>query len=474
MVRQRTLLGGQLILNVLIFLIMGIGILATAEQYSEYREYAFYNNARMLVADQLHELEGLFGEDGFHDEQIDHEKDTVKLVVADLNGVVLYSEREEYKKGDIVELNEFVQVDQSLFVSSSEMVKMAFVIRSQGKSYGFAAFFMPKEEALGVSSREIAVKIFAPVILAFLLVMVILAWNRHNLRMYVVDPVGEMIVSSRAIIDGNYGIPVVKTKSSKIMNNDIDKLAYQFELMRDELQEKRICEERMRKSQKELISCISHDLKTPITTIRAYGEGIRDGLAREPEKVKSYGETIVNKTEVLTKMITDLIEHSNAELNQLSIVRKEQYIKGFMNQLADELKEVVQHYGMNFYYENHAPDMLLAYDEHRITQVILNLVDNAIKYGKEGGEIKVLAECDDVNKKYRITVSDNGNGIAAADIPYVFNKFYRGEKSRSSSVPGSGLGLAICKYIVESHEGDLICESRAGKGTSFIIILNTN
>jgi len=469
--KRQPLLKNQFVVNLLIFIILSVGMILGIFQYKQYREYAFYNNARMLVADRVQEIEQAFLGTNLT-EKLQKTKDSTEAipkmaVVVDLTGQILYSEKKEYTVGEFVELNEFMQTDLSYYSDNADTIKVAFVITKDKQTLGFAGFFIEKEAIIGISEIQVVINIFLPPVVALLIVMIILFINAAYLKTRVIEPVLEMIDSSRAIIDGNYHVPITSATSNHLMDNDIDVLTYHFELMRDELEEKRAREEKLRTSQKELMSCISHDLKTPITTIKAYGEGLRDGMATDDTKVKEYADVIVSKTEILTKMIGDLIEHSNAELNQLSIIMTEQYIKSFFDNTCKELEGVAQHYKMQYNYENTAPDLLFEFDEQRLTQVLANLVDNAIKYGSQNGHIQIKVSYQAGEKLLKVTVEDDGNGINAADIPYVFDKFYRGEKSRSTSIPGSGLGLAICKYIVEAHGGELTCESKGHKGTRF-------
>jgi signal transduction histidine kinase len=452
---------------------MGIliaGVIGSIKQYNNYKEYAFYNNARMLAADQLNQIKSCFKDDFF---QVSlYKKGNYPVVICDINGVVLYSEKKGYEAEDKVNINEFIQIDHSLFLNDNDFVKTSFAIETSDKTVGFAAFYIPRKLAVGMEEQQVILKIFMPVIIAGFFVVLLIVFNRRYMKYRVIRPVEEMIESSKAIIDGDYNVPVVKAGSSNLMSNDIDRLSYNFELMRDELKEKRRREEELKRSQKELISCISHDLKTPISTIKAYSEGLRDGMAKDSSKVEKYAEIILSKTEVLTKMINDLLEHYNAELNQLSIVKKEQYFNDFIEKLSKELKGVVFYNHMEYFFENTAPNLLVNFDENRITQVIANLIDNSIKYGKrEVGKIGMQVSYVEEKEQIIIKVWDNGPGIGASDIPFVFDKFYRGEKSRNMSIPGSGLGLSICKYIIEAHNGEIQCESRKNQGTNFIISL---
>lgn len=477
----------QLRLACVMALILVLGLIFSIRNYQSQDGYAYYNGARLLVKDQLEFVQqsivdGKFMESIYEETLMDDTITTYPMVIVSSKGFVVYSDKQEYPILSSINLNEFLQIDQSLFLNDRANIKVSFVLLQENHPVGYAGFFVPRAAAVGKEESEVILFLFFPVILASSLVFLLYLLYLIHMKRRIVSPVQEMIASSKAMMEGDYSVSVVKTKSSKLSSNEIDYLAYQFELMRDELKEKRRREEELNKSQKVLISCISHDLKTPISTIKAYSEGLRDGMAKDPDKIKRYSEVIVSKAEILTKMIRDLLEHSNAELHQLSINKKEQYFNNYINHVAKEFEGLVNYHDMKFSYVNSAPNLLVTFDENRITQVIANLIDNSIKYSPTVSDtsgskdvkyssIELLVTYDEAYKQLCITVRDNGNGIGTMDIPFVFDKFYRGEKSRTMSISGSGLGLSICKYIIDEHGGEISCESRQEKGSEFMIRL---
>lgn len=477
----------QLRIGILMAVILAMGIFLSLGNYRSQDGYAHYNRARLLVKDQLEMiqdsiLDGTFIEAVYKEKVVENQLKTYPMVITDSRGSVVYSEKEEYSLQSLINLNDFMQIDQSFYINDRANVKVSFILQEEILSVGYVGFFLPRAAAVGMKEGQLIFSLFFPIILSCFLVFLLYLIYLIHMKRRILLPLQEMIVSSKAMIEGDYSVSVVKTRNSKLSSNEIDLLAYQFELMRDELKEKRRREEELNKSQKELISCISHDLKTPISTIKAYGEGLRDGMAKEADKVKRYSEVIVAKAEVLSKMIHDLIEHSNAELHQLSIMKKEQYFNDYIDAVAKEFEGLVLYHGIEFAYVNTAPNLILTFDENRITQVIANLIDNSIKYSKNiedklsseslaNVKIELVVFYDQEKHQLCILVRDNGRGIGAMDIPFVFEKFYRGEKSRTMSISGSGLGLSICKYIVDEHGGEIQCESRLEKGTQFTIRL---
>lgn len=410
------------------------------------------NTARLLTAEQNGKIE-----------QEIYEAGKYPYLVIDLSGRVLYSdERFQEKSGNLVNVQEMIQTDKSFSEEYPGMSKEVFVMERNGKIFGFIIYLIPEEDTgrTGMHLKMLAVMLpllLASVFAVLLLVMRIIYCNRRILA-----PLREISLSSKQMIAGNYDYEVVRVYETKVADNEMGELIYSFELMRDELKNKQITEENLKRSQQELISCISHDLKTPLATIKAYAEGLRDGIARDAETKKSYTRIIIEKTDLLIGMIGDLLKFSNAQLNQLEINRKEVFFQSYFERVMQELKVFAEQRGMKFFYQTEASDMIVTIDERRITEVLYNLVENSMKYRTEEGELQITAKRRD--HAMWISVADNGIGINADDIPYVFEKFYRAEKSRSSSVPGSGLGLSICKYIVEQHGGEIYCRSRKNEG----------
>jgi signal transduction histidine kinase len=385
-------------------------------------------------------------------------------LVFDLAGKILYSDPEfNLNVGEDVNVQEMLQYDKSFAYLNKNSRKESFILQKDGVTNGFVVFLIPETEVITNANHSKIIPVFFPLALGILLSVILLLVRTVYCNNRVLKPLREISTSAKGIIAGNYNLEVLRTYWKNVNENEVGDLSYAFELMRDELKAKQIREEALKKSQKELISCISHDLKTPISTIKAYSEGLRDNIAKNPKQQDEFIGIIINKTDLLIGMINELLEYSNAQLNQLEIKRVELYFLDFFIPLMSEVKVYVEQNGYEFSYHSSLPNIIATIDPKRITEVIYNLIENSMKYmGYNQGKIEIEAER--VDKFILIKVKDRGPGISADDIPYVFDKFYRAEKSRSSSIPGSGLGLSICKYIVNEHGGDIYCKSTNKNG----------
>ena len=384
-------------------------------------------------------------------------------MVMDLNGNVLYADGMlESEPGEKVNVSEAIQMDQSFAKKYPGYSKEVFVLEQGGVASEFVVYLIPQEDTGEPNMKLSVMKSLLPLAAGIIMGLILLVGRILYLNRVVLKPIGEISVSARKIITGNYDYEVIRVYETKIADNEIGDLIYSFELMRDELKNKQVTEEALKKSQQELISSISHDLKTPLSTIKAYAEGLRDGIAVTREDTVHYANVMIAKTNLLIGMIEDLLKFSNAQLNQLTIEKEELYMKKYFENVMSELELYVRQQNLEFSYQYDMEDMIVTIDAKRITEVLYNLVENSIKYSREHGHIRIRAELD--KNVVLIRVMDDGIGISTDDIPYVFDKFYRAEKSRSSSVPGSGLGLSICKYIVEQHGGEIYCRSRKNEG----------
>ena len=254
-------------------------------------------------------------------------------------------------------------------------------------------------------------------------------------------------------------------------NDEFSQLCQDFEEMRKRLKvstEEKIL---MDKENKELISNISHDLKTPITAVKGYVEGIMDGVADTPEKMDRYVRTIYNKTNEMDHLINELTFYSKIDTNRIPYTFSKLNVEDYFSDCAEELGLEMETRGIELVYANYVEKgVQVIADGEQIRRVIHNIVSNAIKYmEKPRGIIQLRVK--DVGDFIQVEIEDNGKGIAAKDLPYIFDRFYRTDVSRNSSKGGSGIGLSIVKKIMEDHGGKVWATSRLGIGTIMYFVL---
>ena len=253
--------------------------------------------------------------------------------------------------------------------------------------------------------------------------------------------------------------------------DEFSQLCQDFEEMRKRLKESTEEKILMDKENKELISNISHDLQTPITAVKGYVEGIMDGVADTPEKMNRYVRTIYNKTNEMDHLINELTFYSKIDTNRIPYTFSKLNVEDYFSDCAEELGLEMETKGIELVYANYVEkDVQVIADGEQIRRVIHNIVSNAIKYmEKPKGIIQLRVK--DVGDFIQVEIEDNGKGIAAKDLPYIFDRFYRTDVSRNSSKGGSGIGLSIVKKIMEDHGGKVWATSRLGIGTIMYFVL---
>ncbi|MFO1446231.1 HAMP domain-containing histidine kinase [Bacillus sp. Bva_UNVM-123] len=280
-------------------------------------------------------------------------------------------------------------------------------------------------------------------------------------------PISKLKDHSEAILKGDFEQKLEYTELDEI--GEVYSMFDQMRIEMKHLNEKRDEQER---AQKELISSISHDLKTPLTTVKAYIEAILDGVCPNQEAMQAYIEVMSVNTDKMTRLIDDLLLHSLRELGQVSVRPTEQYSKKVFSQILKPLSHVVQTMGITFMGPKEIPNVLVNIDVNRLEQVIANLVANALKHTSSGDSISIQIKQEE--KVLRVTIADTGEGILQEDMPFIFERYYKGQTSfiqAKQKNEGNGLGLSICKYIIEAHHGTISFSSKKGQGTTFYFTL---
>jgi signal transduction histidine kinase len=302
-----------------------------------------------------------------------------------------------------------------------------------------------------------------------LLILVILSVTSMCMGLWiyrgVMRPIRDLQTAAKNIRDGNLNFNVSGTGVREI--ND---LCDDFEEMRVRLKES--AEEKINNDSKskELISNISHDLKTPVTAIKGYAEGIIDGVAATPEKQKKYIRTIYNKAVEIERLIDELTTYSKIEANRVPYNFQKIHVREYFTDCIDELSLELDSRSIQLHYFNYLTgEPLVIADPEQMRRVINNIVGNSVKYmDKPNGVVNIRLR--DVGEFIQIEIEDNGKGIAQKDISRIFDRFYRSDTARRSR-GGSGIGLSIVKKIIEDHEGKVWATSREGVGTVVYFVL---
>ena len=312
--------------------------------------------------------------------------------------------------------------------------------------------------------RPLFMEVFIALIAALLIMALVLTtWTNRGVFAHI----RKLNEAMDCITKGNFDYVL----PTDVCSGEIGELYKSYEDMRLRLKESSEDTIHNEQQNRELISNITHDLKTPITAIKGYVEGIMDGVADTDEKKEKYVKTIYNKAIEMDRLINELTYYSGIDSNRIPYTFHRIDVSEFFGDCVEEVGMDLENKNIELNYSNLLePGTRIIADPEQFKKVINNIIGNSVKYmDKEHGviDIRLLDAVDSI----RVEIEDNGKGISAKDIGNIFERFYRTDASRNSSKGGSGIGLSIVKKIVEDHGGYIWATSKEGEGTCMHFVL---
>lgn len=239
--------------------------------------------------------------------------------------------------------------------------------------------------------------------------------------------------------------------------DELGVLAENINIMSEQLQQSLMEERKAVQSKNELITGVSHDLRTPLTSVLGYLEYIEQDRCREETEMRYYVSIAYQKSLVLQKLIDDLFEYTRVNSGAMPFVLERLDLNAFIRQLAEESVPALTGAGMSYTLEADTESLWIEAAPYELVRAYENLITNAIRYGRDGKRLEI--ELSREGEEAVVRISNYGEMIADADLPHIFERFYRAERSRSQHTGGSGLGLAIAKGIMERHKGVIFAKS---------------
>ncbi len=277
-------------------------------------------------------------------------------------------------------------------------------------------------------------------------------------------PLIQMNQVARAMAAGDF-----RRRIDLRASDELGMLAESLNTLSEKLQEKIAALERADRNRREFVANVSHELRTPLTIIQGYAEAIQDGLAREAGREEEYLRNILEETARLRRLVDDLLDLRQMEAGQVRIKKEPVDLGPIIRRVTDRFAPVAQEKGVALARSGEENLLPVSGDADRLEQVLINLVDNAVRYTPAGGKITIAAQGEP--DCVRVTVRDTGPGIPENELPLIWERFYKADKARQRAGAGSGLGLAIARQIVALHGGAIEVQSRPGEGTSFTFTL---
>lgn len=313
-----------------------------------------------------------------------------------------------------------------------------------------------------INRRLMECLVIAMMLILFMTSSIITGWLNKDIY----KPLKELSIAMQRISTGDFDYHMANRR-----DDEIGILFDNYEQMRLQLKENEEEKAQNEKKSKELVSNISHDLKTPITSIKGYVEGIMDGVADTPEKMDKYIKTIYNKANDMDRLINELTTYSGIDSNKIPYHFHILNVSDYFSDCVEEVGLDLESKNMHLNFTNLvSADTCVVADPEQLKKVINNIISNSVKYmGHDSGviDIRILDEVESV----KIEIEDNGKGIESKDIGNIFERFYRTDSSRNSLQGGSGIGLSIVKKIIEDHGGYVWATSRQGEGTCMHFVL---
>ena len=356
--------------------------------------------------------------------------------------------------------NELPDSETGLYYNDMKKLVKQLDFRFADDSDG--SFFIVTSVRTLISRSALKEMLFALILVLCTTSIVLTWWMQKGLF----TPINQLNTAMQNIAEGN--LEYMLTTQEK---GEIGELYRNYEDMRLRLKES--TDEKFEHEQKnrELVSNISHDLKTPITSIKGYVEGIMDGVADTPEKMNKYIRTIYDKANDMDRLINELTTYSGIDTNRIPYTFRRINVADYFGDCVEEVGLDLESKHIELNYDALVePSTQIIADPEQLKRVINNIISNSVKYmDKEKGviDIRILDELDSI----RVEIEDNGMGIAAKDLPNIFERFYRTDASRNSSKGGSGIGLSIVKKIIEDHGGYIWATSKENEGTCMHFVI---
>lgn len=271
--------------------------------------------------------------------------------------------------------------------------------------------------------------------------------------------VEELSVGARAVAGGDF-----QTRVNVSTNDELSDLAMSFNEMVSHVNESTALQRRAEDSRRELVAAVSHDLRTPLTAIRAMLEALADGVVDDEATVHRYHVTMRSQVDHLSRLIDDLFELSQIDSGVVRYEFRRADLTSIVSDAVESFAMSASPRAITVNLDAHGR-ITATIEPSKIARVINNLLDNAMRHAPDGSNVDVLLTSD--GSDAQVTVRDRGDGVDASDVKHIFDRFYRGEKSRSRAYGGAGLGLAIAKGVIDAHQGRIWVENALDGGARF-------
>lgn len=386
---------------------------------------------------------------------------TIALVVFGFTGSTPNSNRGN-------NLTFITEEEQSENLAVDDYTKIGEDIVVYRSNEGEYVFVLPNDEQLVHDLDFSERNLYSSILILSMLIIIVFITNSFLTRMVfrsIMTPIENLVNGVHEIRDGNLNYRIVYEKK-----DEFEPICSDFNEMASRLSEMVIGRQKDEQNRRELIAGISHDLRTPLTSIKAYVEGLEKGVATTPEVQQKYLNTIKNKTGDLEYIINQLFLFSKLDTGEFPLNLECINIGDAISEMIEYLTEEYKDQGLHVLISQAAENVYCNVDIVQFRNVLQNIFGNSVKYKKKD-EVTVTIFSSELEEEVLIKISDNGPGISESATDKLFDVFYREDPSRKNSHSGSGLGLAITAKIIERFDGSIMAENNSESGLSIIIRL---
>jgi two-component system OmpR family sensor kinase len=310
----------------------------------------------------------------------------------------------------------------------------------------------PKVQILEVLRDEM----LPPFAIAGIIALLLSLLMAYGLTRWIANPLQKMLGSvSQFPVNNEDNLPLEGPREVKDLTRAFNQMAHRIQASQ--------------KSQRDFVANVSHELKTPLTSIQGFSQALLDGTANTPASQEQAASIIFNESERMHRLVFNLLDLARLDAGTADFQKTPTSLKPLLQDVVDKLKHQIEHANVNFVFSiPDLPDVIC--DPDRLSQVFTNLIDNAIKFTPPEKEISLQGSSSNIIVE--IIIKDSGEGIAKEDLPHIFERFYQSDPSRKGGAQhGTGLGLAIAYEIVQAHNGKIEAYSEEGEGCTFIVQL---
>ncbi|MBC8059239.1 MAG: HAMP domain-containing histidine kinase [Clostridiaceae bacterium] len=374
-----------------------------------------------------------------------------ELSLYDLDGKVIFDSKNKSNIGKQYPMNNIlssVNIDKKTFTIN-------FIDKGE-KKFALVILDIHEEKVAFDTLKNNSTALVWALYVMFIIIMLVIF---VLIYVYVLRPFKKLENFAGEVAKGNLEIPLVRER-----HNAFGAFAWAFDMLRNELKTSRQREAEADRTKKELVAVLSHDIRTPIASIKAYGECLKSLPDKNTERSNRYIDVIIQKTDEITKLSQDMFIHAISDLEKLEITPSEYLSREILNNIIEPL---ILHYQNRIRIMGPIPEVKIFTDKFRLAQVFENIVSNSAKYANFSDiEIDVFIDKDMLKCSFK----DSGEGVLPEEMPFIFDKFYRGKKAKDSGEAGSGLGLYISKYILDKTRGQISASNYFGKFNKGFVI----